>query len=1077
MRARAFRVAVVAATVASACVVTPATDAQTSGPAQASTQLIVSPAHDAVVTGPAVRVVVRRVSGARTRAFLNGRDVTSRFSRKGSRLVGRLTHRQRLRAGGNHLVVAATRGGRAEMRQAHTFFVVRRASFVRVKVTRGPAARAVIDVVSGARAVELRRRPRSLRVRLNGRSVTRSAERLTGTRHAVSLSRSHGLRHGVNRLSVRVTEPSSGRYALVEQRFRVRRTHPLAAAGLDQTVWSSRPVRIGGHARAASGGQLRYRWRLVRRPAGSRARIEAPTRARPLLVPDRPGHYVAEQRVSELRRGARSAQVSGTAVDHTTVVHHPEPLISLSANAFAVDPRGIQLREFFPHPGDGATIQWLKVDRATLELGRNEDGTTRKEDNAACCSGNQQKPLSALTEALEDATSDELVIITVPPNRITLGREQYGEFNEALERIGVEPLPNSVLDPSDEQLTIVGIPGGGEGSGWVIRRGVATPSLPTLGWLMVDGAQNASSGDERTRFHPLTVGFTTRVSASSTSTRNVMDLGGVEVDSNDTPGFVDAGFHVVEIDPRDLRVVKGGNNFFGTNSSSSSDTKTVAMADFVNAARGRGNYVAVQSVGSVGPPPGGDRSAWLQLVDAMASMGANPDKLHSPTGGSYAFIGGPPLTRREVEQSSDVIAGRARMRPDGFMDLEERAAPTGTLNQAIFSRPIAWPFTPGGGPEGTDYDASRRAIAYITGCLSELKDYAPDVRQAYFEQPDADWLGARDDLGHIYYPGAAPSSDPLARPCEASVPVGFTSPQFAAVLRQLNTEFGMIAQAEKLMTLLRRGFNDSEGKQLPYLSSTGEALRDALKPPDTEILAPILGLLAAVSEIAGEAVPEIGPYLHLVADAYEIGTAAAEAHGDVPVGEQIEAKVSELAGEVQTSISDASENLQEILAVGVSDWGRLQALDKIASARGLPRQKAIADNLTVGAKAYFSTVLLPLAYETWSLVPAPAGSSRIQDAPTPATCFNFDGSRFREKPNPESAPENAWVPFRLPYATGSLVLGRSSLQIPFAAFPPESVTQPMFAPLDPPEKLGIDKSNWFWGLGAPARTYDCFTGR
>ncbi len=79
-------------------------------------------------------------------------------------------------------------------------------------------------------------------------------------------------------------------------------------------------LRLGGPARPARGGTLHYRWVLVGKPAGSRARLLDSGLAQATLIPDRPGRYFARQYVTEQPRGA-AAKSGGakTAVDNVDI--------------------------------------------------------------------------------------------------------------------------------------------------------------------------------------------------------------------------------------------------------------------------------------------------------------------------------------------------------------------------------------------------------------------------------------------------------------------------------------------------------------------------------------------------------------------------------------------------------------------------------------------------------------------------------------------------------------------------------------------------------------------------------------
>jgi hypothetical protein len=364
-------------------------------------------------------------------------------------------------------------------------------------------------------------------------------------------------------------------------------------------------------------------------------------------------------------------------------------------------------------------------------------------------------------------------------------------------------------------------------------------------------------------------------------------------------------------------------------------------------------------------------------------MGANPDLLNRLNGNSlsaYAFFGGPPLSRQEVVQASGPVAGHARMRPDGFFGPATRS--TGTKNSlydAIMRAPIPWPYTPGGGPAGTDYTRAAAAIKYISNCLPDLSDW-DDIRLAYFGQEDANWNTARSNLGHIYYPGKAPSrqQDPDQLHCLSPSPLNFSQDLFDHIHGQLFTEFGNLASLKTMFGVVEKGFwTSGEGSQ-PFLSSLGSTIQGQVKAPDTGITSPILYLLGSIAEVAEESAPGVGAALNLAADAFDLGSAASSiGSGDgtdpVPVAQRISDTVDKLAGDIQTRMATAANVLDQIRLVGGSDWGRMQALMDIQNATPGLNQTALSDELQTGAKAYFASTLLPVAFDVWGLKPGTQG--------------------------------------------------------------------------------------------------------
>lgn len=148
------------------------------------------------------------------------------------------------------------------------------------------------------------------RAYLNGRDITASLGYVPPSGRSVVLSATNGVRFGPNKLVLRLRYPRGKRK--IVRSFVVTRGRPLPAAGADVHLLGPARVRLSAAAsRAAAGGALRYRWTIVRRPAGSRARLLSPRSRRPRLMTDVSGTYTLRLQVRGRRaRGAGLTQPS-----------------------------------------------------------------------------------------------------------------------------------------------------------------------------------------------------------------------------------------------------------------------------------------------------------------------------------------------------------------------------------------------------------------------------------------------------------------------------------------------------------------------------------------------------------------------------------------------------------------------------------------------------------------------------------------------------------------------------------------------------------------------------------------------
>jgi len=354
----------------------PPANALPSAASATGARLIVSPDRNAVIKRSSAKVVINRPAGAKLIVRLGRRNVTGLFHSQGANLAARLGPGSGAKYGINHLFVLAKRSGRRPLTHTRSFYLVRRRNgFVQVKVPRETPQNARVEIASGKSHLAAARRSRTVHFWLNGQRVNRAATTNERTHYKLSPSLAHGLHFGSNRLRVVVVEPEQGRFARIDRRFRVSRRAPLANAGPDRSGYGRMRIPLGGRGRAARGGDLTYRWVIVRKPKGSHPRLAGAKRARPKLFADHPGHYRLRQLVGERGRSTgaaarASASAAGRAgSDDVGVTVSPQtPMVEIAANDQSYEPRGIQIGgTYYAHTGPGASIQWLTLDRATLQ--------------------------------------------------------------------------------------------------------------------------------------------------------------------------------------------------------------------------------------------------------------------------------------------------------------------------------------------------------------------------------------------------------------------------------------------------------------------------------------------------------------------------------------------------------------------------------------------------------------------------------------------------------------------------------------------------------------------------------------
>jgi hypothetical protein len=153
----------------------------------------------------------------------------------------------------------------------------------------------------------------------------------TGTIWSLAVPAHLPLRSGARDVKVTERDPA-GNAATDRTRREIRVTNlaPVADAGQDRYVDLNSTVRLEGKGSDANGEPLAFRWKLVGRPAGSRAKLADARSPTPRFKADKRGVYAAELVVSDGQVRSAPARVRLTSGSVTVSVQadagHPWPL-------------------------------------------------------------------------------------------------------------------------------------------------------------------------------------------------------------------------------------------------------------------------------------------------------------------------------------------------------------------------------------------------------------------------------------------------------------------------------------------------------------------------------------------------------------------------------------------------------------------------------------------------------------------------------------------------------------------------------------------------------------------------------
>lgn len=431
---------------------------------------VVAPAEGAPVLR-ATRVVIKVRRNARASVSLDGRRITDRFRRRKGRLVGRV-RRSDIGIGPATLFVTARAGERSAARTVSLVGVRRSPRFVRLGLRRDRRSAGPVDM-----RLRFAGEPRHLRARLNGRSLEDLLEREQGHNRSLRLTRVHGLRFGANRLTV-AAHDGRGRGNIVRRRFVIPRAGPLPGVRFPRRLQVTGRAVLDGRPTLArrSGKRLRYRWRIVRRPQGSGARIRGRARALTSFTPDRVGRYRIALRVSERgrRAKARSSELgerraSASASASTGYVFDIDGQKPVSAFGLPISTStgaqpGVTIDgQAYPNPqgtgpGSAQQIQVLAIDRSTGEVLSNK-------------AGNGDAVFALLAEQIEQKTYSRIVVVTASTSgEPMIDGSDLREMASLLERFGASPdsAAGAALNAvAGQAFTLIGVNGADEGNATV----------------------------------------------------------------------------------------------------------------------------------------------------------------------------------------------------------------------------------------------------------------------------------------------------------------------------------------------------------------------------------------------------------------------------------------------------------------------------------------------------------------------------------------------------------------------------------------------------------------------------------
>jgi len=1051
-------------------------------------QILHPSASGTVALGGSTRVVVRVGPGVRSfQAWLGGQSITRSFRSAGERERAATMHvgsTPGLGFGRNTLYVRTSNG------KGRRWFTQR--SFVLARPVGGlfNAAEAIAGCGTGTEVrVTLVRPGLAVNVRVDGggpRAIR------GGSTRSINLYANSGLHPGRNVLTLQALDSVRGTYQQRVLKVDMPSTIPVAAAGISRRAHTGRMIQFSAKesVKTGPGQRLVYRWAIVDRPTGSRARLAGASSAHPLLRPDRPGRWVVRVTIFEVSVASASGHVSSAgllcdagseSVATTTVsaalsagpIGVPIDTIATSNGSLGVqvgDPN-IVGSQFYPVPDRSKALQLVVLDRSTLA----------EEQNASYA--NDAAGASGLLSRVKQLSSDDLVIITKPDSDLTnVGSggdpAAAASINQALNAVGASSVPDYIstedgcdgYDQACDSFSAVGVPGIPVGQG-------------TVNWGLHDlaGSSDATGDLHGYMREDLGGNHFTFVNVE----RVPLDTGASDANpAIVTVGSDEPGSEVPKTTYTSDKLSGPGFFVLILNAGNLKPEAQGTFPDTTQGLHGMGTYlglgasanptalVIVRSIGAVGRLPQGSdpQGAWDFAANQLQRLGGSQyyfDALDGKTSGQFAQVGpgdwpGYPSSWTQVATHEHGGSGRlsgllARNSSSQFYlddaypsKLNDPGRPLAGSLGGIMSLPTtAWPDRAAPGDQA--------ALNCIAAHIDPNGALRTPIEANYTNQNLAgNWAAWASTIGAAgYYDTLSGYKD-----CGS-----FTRRDFDEVTGQLRKEWSAVPRVWGLISDVQKPLLDSQGNAQEIGSVAAEVNEDvgtgsqSVEYDASDITSNLLLLVAALPPLEEVAAP-----LEFLSAAIDLGSVLNQNSDGSNAQENVRTTAADLGASMARRYTADIVGMDETGDILVGDWTKLQ----LAAQNAANLKDAAADwswtskqaeqathQLVVAARQLAYTTLFPLRYRLYRLQAGTApGSVNPQDV-TPYTCADFD--YHGASGNVYSYTVSTWRPFAsvVPFGSvGVTVSGAgSSEQWVYASVDGRVVQNKQFASQFPSAKL------------------------
>jgi hypothetical protein len=768
-------------------------------------------------------------------------------------------------------------------------------------------------------------------------------------------------------------------------------------------------VRLDGRGARPTrpGRRLSWRWRILRKPRGSRARLVRGSSATPRLPIDVRGRYTLRERVTERPAGRRRG--GGT----RTTSH----LVSVLGDTNA-PPIGASLQvdlTQYSKGGGSITID----DAPSAGLPDRYDCASNPTSGANRCVYKMPNPDNATYLLVLDARTLEpkapiatvgAVCPTDDDLRSAIGPWAGQNVIAILTSAAacVFSSPDSLVDVSGPYtyiFTPTTKPDLGIRSGWYSESPTVGNEIPDerpaeiSGYLQKSWPVGSRQASEQYQFVPGNYVAYDTSKAGSPAGQNTMVVAGKEYTSR-LPGGATDGFQVLVLD-------KTLNPMLDTPKAFANGAPVGDMAKLLEQARTTPGVstVLVQSIGRPSPYSVSANDAWNSAAAQLEQLGGNTDvflNLKGPdwprpagTSGWYSLVAAPdpsclpssplpceseaeastPLTQRDGDLSG-VLARNQRWQ---YAPLLDRAGgETGDdIETLAYQKPQTWPYSDAASRPVLEYLANYQQGAVDLTWLKTAACYdpgpRPDVRSSYCSDR-APWEAIHSDLGDSRTNRGVCADYPGADVVKVSEDV------YHRICDRISLEALWLDTVHKDMDKVKtQAFNGEQG--LTAYMAVSDMVREAEDKVETSQAKAGHNVAAEGLELAGEslellsqfAAESVGPVGEIFAGTLALAGEATssdegEEQGESAFGQVVKVAPSELGDEMVKRLNAASLAFDHSWEVIVSDPAKLEtAYNNFKGPwNGVPEQMDnVKPMIQNGVRHWASGKFMAATYDVW----------------------------------------------------------------------------------------------------------------